>query len=63
MANPEQVALVTKSVAEWNRWRQEDANVSLVNLWDAGGTHMYLTTVDLTGADLQHADLANANLI
>jgi uncharacterized protein YjbI with pentapeptide repeats len=72
MANDEHVALLKKSVAAWNRWRDENpglypdlskANLSGANLrgeTDAAGVN--LMRADLRGADLREADLAGANL-
>ena len=46
MANPEHLAILTKGVEVWNRWRKAFPN----------------TRPDLEGANLSGADLSNANL-
>ncbi len=46
MANAEQLALLRKSVGEWNVWRLKNPDA----------------VIDLSGADLRNADLRNADL-
>jgi uncharacterized protein YjbI with pentapeptide repeats len=47
MANKEQLALLKRSVQEWNEWRDNN----------------HLVEIDLRQADLSHANLSDANLI
>ena len=46
MANPEHVAKLKKEIASWNRWRDENRDLS----------------PDLSGADFSRADLTGARL-
>ncbi len=56
MANPEQLALLKKSVSEWNRFREDFPRV-VPDLREAS-----LTWADLIGANLDASDLRIANL-
>ena len=47
MADPQQVELIRKGAAEWNKWRTENDSIQ----------------IDLSGADLTGADLIGANLL
>ncbi len=66
MANKEHVALLRKSVAEWNAWRREhhDLRPDLVgaNLNGAKLDGAILRFAELTGAHLDNAHLDGANL-
>jgi hypothetical protein len=71
MANDEHVALLKKSVADWNIWRAEnpdirldlnEANLSSANLSFANLTEAYLIEAHLTRAYLRGAYLSGANL-
>ena len=56
MADPEQIAILEKGVAEWNAWRG-DGQYTVINLRNAK-----LSKADLRDADLRHANLEGANL-
>jgi|SRR5215471_10136280 len=66
MANDEQVAILKKDVAAWNRWRLENpldgADLTWADLTDADLTAANLTEAHLTGANLTGADLTDADL-
>jgi hypothetical protein len=66
MANEEQVKLLKKSVAEWNKWRNENPDVKIdlcgADLHGAYLSGAYLSGADLSGADLIRADLSGAYL-
>ena len=51
MANKKHVALLQKSVAAWNAWREKNPD-----------TRPHLHNTDLNGADLRGADLSGVNL-
>lgn len=61
MAYPDQLALLKKSVKEWNEWRKANPNVK-VNLSYANLSYADLSTVDFHLADLSYANLASTNL-
>jgi uncharacterized protein YjbI with pentapeptide repeats len=70
MADPWQLALLRRSVKEWNAWREahphikvnlSGADLSRANLSGAY-LHRHLGEADLSGADLSGADLNGANL-
>jgi uncharacterized protein YjbI with pentapeptide repeats len=52
MANQDQLALIKRSVAAWNQWREEHPDI-----------YPDLIGADLSGADLSGADLSNTFLI
>jgi len=57
----EQIALLKRSVAEWNEWRKE--NISIIpNLQYANLQNANLQSADLQNANLRGADLQNVNL-
>jgi len=62
----EQIALLKKSVVEWNEWRKKNPevipNLSDANLSDANLSRANLSHADLSHANLSHADLSDANL-
>jgi len=71
MANAEQLALLKRSVDEWNRWRNKnptieidlsDADLRGATLIDANLHYANLMGVQLIGANLRGADFRNANL-
>jgi hypothetical protein len=61
MADPDQLALLRRSVKEWNMWRQANPDDN-VYLMGAPLFKVNLTGANLTGADLRVADLTGANL-
>ncbi len=66
MANPEHLEILKQGVEQWNKWREEHADV-LLDLFkaDLGGAKLSgadLSRADLGGANLQRADLGGANL-
>ena len=69
MANPEHLEILKQGVAQWNKWREEHANVPL-DLYDAdlSGTNLsraYLvasSAANLGRANLSGTDLREANL-
>jgi len=61
MANPEQLALLKKSVKDWNDWRDANASVD-IELWGANLGNVDLKQVDLSRADLRGVNLNDANL-
>jgi uncharacterized protein YjbI with pentapeptide repeats len=77
MADPEQLALLTRSVEEWNTWHREalykvmvnlsGANLSKADLSGAELSDGYmganLCSTNFSGADLSKADLSGAKLI
>jgi len=77
MANDEHVAMLTKGVHAWNRWRGENPNVvpdlsgaklygenlNGANLSGAYLSQAHLYEADLSGANLSGANLIDANLI
>jgi uncharacterized protein YjbI with pentapeptide repeats len=66
MANPEHVALLRKSVREWNEWRKANpelrVDLSGVDLSGAELSGANLSGADLSGAELRGAELRGANL-
>jgi uncharacterized protein YjbI with pentapeptide repeats len=76
MANAERLALLKKSVADWNKYRKNDskvipdlhrADLTLTKLGEANlvGADLFraeLIAADLMGADLMGADLMGADL-
>ena len=56
MADKKYIALLRRSVEEWNRWREENPLV-LPELAGAGLRGLDLSGVNLAGADLKGADL------
>ncbi|MGK7934130.1 MAG: pentapeptide repeat-containing protein [Microcystaceae cyanobacterium] len=76
MANSEQVAMLKRSVEEWNQWRQrsfiqfDQSKPSIQNMIthisrNAHGFNLDLAfdlNIDLTNADLSYTDLNHANL-
>jgi uncharacterized protein YjbI with pentapeptide repeats len=66
MANSKYLSLLTRSVADWNQWRTDHADIQ-PNLRgaDLRGMHLpeaNLLQANLRGADLRGADLRGANL-
>lgn len=61
MANPEQVAMLKRSVTEWNQWRKENPFIEIMlRRTDLSNTE--LSNADLSNADLSYTNLNNANL-
>jgi hypothetical protein len=64
--NTKQYELLTKSVDEWNNWREENPDVQIdlahANLTDANLACANLACAKLNGANLNGANLNNANL-
>ncbi len=60
MANPEHVALLRKSVDEWNAWRTDSRDEPDLRGADLSGTD--LSNANLVAARLLGANLTNANL-
>ena len=66
----EQIALIKKSIAEWNKWRGgrtdranlDDANLAGLILRGANLAGAYLAGTNLEGANLRGANLRGANL-
>ncbi len=56
MADEQHVALLRRSVREWNRWRVENPQVT-PDLADAGLRGLDLSGANLSGAELKEADL------
>jgi hypothetical protein len=54
VANPEHVEILTKGVAEWNAWRDDNLTTDL--------SHAHLIDANLSRANLFRADLRDANL-
>ena len=61
LTRKEQIALLKKSVQEWNRWRSENPDAK-PNLIDADLIDANLSDANLTGARLQGANLSDPNL-
>jgi hypothetical protein len=61
MSNPDHLAILTKGVGRWNKWREanEDVRPDLVEA-DLSGAK--LNKVDFSGADLKRADFSGAEL-
>ena len=71
MANPEQIKILRKGVAGWNKWRAENqdavidlsgANLRTSNLVEANFEDANLYRVDLNHADLEKVNFVGANL-
>ena len=71
MATEEHVALLKKSVLEWNQWREKrpdvtpdlrEADLQEANFERARLDYANLRNANLTGADLTGADLTGADL-
>ncbi len=71
MVDVSQLELVTKDVAKWNEWREEnpavdvdllEADLKGVNLSKANLSYADLRNANLSGANLSEADLHRANL-
>ena len=71
MGNDQQVALIRKGAAEWNKWRTENdiiepdfrqANLGGANLGEANLSGANLSRADLLEAHLREADLSGADL-
>ena len=66
MANPEHVALLKKSVEEWNTWREENPEIipdlSNSNLKKFKFYKALLFEANLEGADLRNTNLDKARL-
>jgi len=71
MADKEHLKILEQGVAAWNKWRQEnpeltpdlsDANLSMTGLSDANLAGADLSDADLSDADLSEADLSKADL-
>lgn len=61
MANAEQVAMLRRSVSEWNEWRKKNEHVP-VDLNRADLLSADLSFANLSGADLRYVSLSGATL-
>ncbi len=61
MTSDEQVVLIKRSAAEWNKWRLKNMDIR-ANLSGADLSGADLSGADLSGADLSEADLSGADL-
>ena len=62
MADKEQVERLKSGVEEWNRWREAEGSVMIVDLILAVLSGADLSRADLSGAVLSGADLSRADL-
>ena len=67
MADNNQIAILSQGVEAWNKWREENPDVS-IDLKNAKLMHMNLENANLAKADLKNANLSftnfkNANLV
>jgi hypothetical protein len=67
MANPEQVAMLKRSVEEWNEWRRtrypaHGSRPVDIDLRGAGLSYLDLKNADLSWANLYGADLSDSDL-
>ena len=66
MANEEQLAMLKRSVEEWNGWRKINENVHLdlrnAHIWNTNLEGAYLRNVDFFSANLSDTNLRSANL-
>jgi uncharacterized protein YjbI with pentapeptide repeats len=70
MADEEHVALLKQGVKIWNKWREENPDISpdlngadlLADLFDVTLDHVNLSSANLSGADLSGAKLSGAHL-
>ena len=66
MSNPEHVALLKKSVGEWNQWREQNSeaipNLRGANLFEANLRGANLEDANLQGTNLRGASLQGTNL-
>ncbi len=67
MADPDQLALLKRSIPQWNAWRSANRSVKIdligANLFQANLRDANLTHADLSLANLSLADLIGANLL
>lgn len=61
MADAEQLALIRRSVEEWNAWRKRNPGVG-ADLSGANLNNAFLAEADLSGAYLSNAFLVEADL-
>jgi len=61
MADEKHLTILSKGVAVWNRWREENPDV-LIDLKGANLTHENLENVNLANADMKNANLSFAHL-
>ena len=62
VANDEHLALLRQGAAVWNKWREQNPDVT-PNLIEAKLSRADLSRADLSGADLSGADLSFGDLI
>jgi len=60
MANPEHVALLKKSVEEWNKWREENPK-TIPDLSKSKFIRISFPKANLNRANLEGADLSTSN--
>jgi len=67
MANHKHVEIISRGVADWNQWREQDPdikpNLSGINLFQAKLANANLRQTDLKKTDLREADLSDADLV
>ena len=61
MADDKQLAILSRGVEAWNKWREENPDV-LIDLKNAELMHMNLENANLAEADLEKANLSFSNL-
>jgi uncharacterized protein YjbI with pentapeptide repeats len=62
MANAEQLAILKQGFEVWNKWREENPGIDVVDLSEADLTEAQLARVNLTRANLNESNLTHANL-